>query len=80
MRESGCRKSYTLVFCLFLKRKTSWNRLKPEEGFLLQNERPEHKEQISLCPCQKLTQYWEALKGFESHRKCLLVPHQRNNA
>lgn len=27
---------------------------------------PEHKEQISLCPpCQKLTQYWGALKGFE---------------
>lgn len=27
---------------------------------------PEHKEQISLCPpCQKLTQYWGALKGSE---------------
>lgn len=45
---------------------------KPEGG--PEVKRPEHKEQISLCPCQKLTQYWGALKGFERHRKCLLVP------
>lgn len=69
MRESGCRKSYTLVFCLFLKRKTPGtdSNLRKDFSFKINALNTKSKSRSALVKSSpNIGKHWKDLKAIGS--------------